>query len=111
MFPARPLDFNGIRGRIRPEPERQREIACGAVARSAVDHLPLLSLRAGDAYHGADSIAIAPGAHQANLQPVVAIAAVVSVKHRGSVVVVDRDIEIAIAIVIAVGRSAGNQGL
>ena len=81
-----PLNFDDARLSVFAEAERQREVACGAVARAAVDGLPLRAAGAGDAHDGADRAAIGLASDQLQLQPVVAIAAVVAIKIRGAVV-------------------------
>ena len=102
---ARPGDFDRDRSRVRPEAERQREIARRAIRRSAVNDLRLRP----DPDHRADSVAIALRALQPELQPVIAIAAVVPVENRRAVIVRDQDVEIAVAIEIAIRRAARDE--
>ena len=76
-----------------------------------MDRLELFALRAGNANGCSNPIAIAFRSDQFQLKPVVRVAAIIAVQMRGRVIVRDEDIQIAVAIEIAVGRSAGDQRL
>ncbi len=67
-------------------------------------HLHLVS----DFHHRANAVAIAFCAIQANLQPVIFIAAVISVKISRAVVGGNQNIQIAVMIEVAIGRAAGD---
>src|SRR5215471_18561995 len=81
LRPARPLHLNG-RGCFCSEPEGQRQVALRTVAGPAADHLPLLS----GTHDCADAVAIRLTANQSHADPVIAVAAVVSIEVCGSVI-------------------------
>src|SRR5579884_1384004 len=102
---AGPEDFDRCGGGVLAEAEGEGEVARGAVGGAAVDRLHLRAAGARDPHHGADAVAVALRSGETELQPVVAIAAVVAVEDRGTVVLADKNIEVAVAVEVAIGRS------
>src|SRR5205823_5149770 len=76
---ARPRHFHRSNGGVFSEAESQCKIALRTVARTAVDHLPLLAGGALDPHQGSDGAAIRFRAYQTCIPPVILISAVVPV--------------------------------
>src|SRR6185437_5486361 len=102
MNAARPADFNSIHARIFSQPECQRELRLRTVARAATHHL---GLTPGSRFHRhkrTEAIAARFAAHGLDRNPVILVSTVVAENARGAVIVVDYDVEIAIAIEVAI---------
>ena len=71
-----------------------------------------LGMVAGDHAHpGADSGAIALGADQLDLDPVLPVAAVVAQQRRQVVHIQNQHVDVAIVVVVAEGRAAAGEAL
>src|ERR1035438_1944550 len=102
---AGPLHFQRHGGSL-TEPEGERQVAGRSVAGTAAHHIPLLPRPALYAHHGADTVAIRFRPGQAHVQPVVAVAAIVAIQVRGTVIGGNQNIEVAIAVEVRIGGAA-----
>jgi hypothetical protein len=105
---ARPLDFEGRNQGVPTQAKCQSQIALRAIARSAADDVPLLAGTALDAHDGTNAVAVRFSTHRADGQPMVAVPKIVAVKIGRTIVGSDEKVEIAVAIDIGVGRTAGD---
>src|SRR3954451_24883336 len=101
---VRPLHIDFRHLRRAAEAEGERQLALRHVAGSGAHHHPRRrAVRAGDARERADRVAIAlRAADELHAQVLVLLAAVVAQYARRTVVVADHDVEIAVAVEIAV---------
>ena len=103
---ARPVDFDLLCPRRRPKTKVNSQAIAGVITPGAANFIGLRCVSGRDSNTRADAAAVRLSTLETNHQPVVSVFSVIS-QDRGALVEVhDNDVEIAIAIKIAMGRSA-----
>ncbi len=105
---AGPFDHHTVRAVAPRQPKRHRQLRLRQVARSGLHHARLRAVRRSDAHHRANAVAIRFRASQTQAQGPIAGCYIVAIKIRGALIGGDQQIEIAVAIEVAVRESAAD---